>query len=177
MVILARFANRVTTILRMSLSASRRVALLLLFHSKRSVKKQIDAVALACWELQTCKHHLAFGGFGVAWSSKREESFSHLESLRQCSTPNVRKVYGICCRFYVMRKHFPEIITAFVVISALFGNICRVILPAFVVSLTPHGNICRDFTSHLEGLRPCSTPNVRKVSRIWRVWRGLELQT
>ena len=30
---------------------------------------------------------------------------------------------------------------------------------------------------HLEGLVWCGAPNVRKVSRIWRVWSGVALQT
>ena len=98
-----------------------------------------------------------------------------MEGYRGLDAPNAGKVYGICCRFYVMRKHFPEIITAFVVISALpgnicrvfspafvvsfadLGNICRVILPAFVVSLALCGNICRELFRRLWSCCPCLT--------------------
>ena len=53
-----------------------------------------------CVALQTCATFLAFGGFGLAFCSKRGVLFSRLEGYCLCCAPNVRnfsRVWRVWC--------------------------------------------------------------------------------
>ena len=55
--------------------------------------------------LQTWGIYLAFGGFGVAYRSKRGEFVSRLEGLWLRIAPNVGYFSHVCCRFVVARSY------------------------------------------------------------------------